>query len=73
MIVEYLEKELKGFWKVYLELGEIKSIEIIVLVEVFLYYDMGSWRFVIDWGSYDILLGFFFWDIKVKMLVGILC
>jgi beta-glucosidase len=60
------EKELKGFQKVFLKAGESKLVTIQLNEEAFQYYNdlLGKW--VMDSGSFQILVGAASDDIKLK-------
>lgn len=50
-------KELKGYEKVYLKKGETKHISIILDKEAFAFYDINSYRFIIEPGEFKIQAG----------------
>ena len=63
------EKELKGYEKVYLEPGESRSVEFILDSEAFAFYDMDRHSFVVEPGTFNILLGASSRDIRLTTAV----
>ncbi|MDO4180129.1 MAG: glycoside hydrolase family 3 C-terminal domain-containing protein [Bacteroidales bacterium] len=62
-------KELKGFKKVFLKVGESRTMTIVLPKDAFTYYSTVAKDFVTEPGEYNILLGFSSRDIKAKKQV----
>jgi len=64
--VERPYKELKGFDKVFLKVGEMKTISVHLDKRTFSYYDVNQKAWVADSGNYEVLIGSSSKDIRLK-------
>lgn len=62
-------KELKGFSKVMLQPGEVKTVQIVLDERAFAYYDPTQRRWVAEPGGYDLLIGGSAADIELQATV----
>jgi beta-glucosidase len=60
------EKELKGFTKVSLKVGEKKRVSVVLDSDAFSYYNTDQKKFVVDKGAYQIIVGASSRDLKLK-------
>ena len=70
-IIERPEKELKKFEKVFLKAGESATVRMTLPKDAFTYYSTNAKDFVVDAGTYNIMLGFSSQDIKIQKPVQI--
>lgn len=70
-IIERPEKELKKFEKVFLKAGESATVRMTLPKDAFTYYSTNAKDFVVDAGTYNIMLGFSSRDIKTQKPVQI--
>ncbi len=64
-------KELKGFAKVFLKVGEKKTVTIPLDDKAFRYFNIKTNRFEIDGGEYEILIGASVSDIRLRGTVAV--
>lgn len=69
--IERPEKELRKYEKIFLKAGESTTVKMTLPKEAFTYYSTNAHEFVIDPGTYNILLGFSSRDIKAQKAVEI--
>lgn len=69
--VERPEKELRKFEKIFLKAGESASVKMTIPQDAFTYYDVHTKKFVMDPGSYTVMLGFSSRDIKMQKPIQI--
>lgn len=67
--VERPEKELKGFFKVFLEPGEKQTVRITLNRETFAFYSTRQNRWVVEPGEFEIQVGSSSRDIRLKYLI----
>lgn len=70
-LIERPEKELKKFEKVFLKAGESATVKMTLPKDAFTYYSTNAKDFVVDAGTYNIMLGFSSRDIKVQKPIQI--
>lgn len=58
-------KELKGYEKVYLKRGEIKTVKVDLTEDAFSYFDVDSNRFIVEPGDFNISVGASSRDIRL--------
>jgi beta-glucosidase len=63
------QKELKGFQKIFLKPGEMKTVTIVLNDEAFQYFNDAKGTWVIDGGNYDIMVGSSSRDIRLNSTI----
>lgn len=66
------KKELKGFTKVFLKVGETKSVEIPIDRDAFRYFNVKTNQFEVESGEYDIMIGANVTDIRLSETVDVI-
>lgn len=66
------KKELKGFTKVFLKVGETKTVEIPIDRDAFRYFNVKTNEFEIEGGEYEILIGASASDIRLSETADII-
>ena len=69
--IERPEKELKKYEKVFLKAGESKAVTLTLPREAFTYYSTNAQGFIVDPGTYHVMLGFSSRDIKAAQTIDI--
>lgn len=69
--IERPEKELRKYEKVFLKAGESTVVNMTLLKEAFTYYSTNAHDFIVDPGTYNIMLGFSSRDIKAQKSIQI--
>lgn len=69
--IERPEKELRKFEKVFLKAGESATVKMTLPKDAFTYYSTNAHDFVVDPGTYNIMLGFSSRDIKAQKAIQI--
>ena len=59
-------KELKGFAKVFLKAGETQAVHFDLNERAFAFYDSALWRWVVEPGEFEILVGSSSHDIRAR-------
>ncbi len=66
------KKELKGFQKVFLKVGETKTVEIPIGRDAFRYFNVNTNKFEVESGEYEILIGSNVADIRLSETVDVI-